>query len=120
MGGRQVSLSEMGVRHPTRQPLWGSSVHRGTVAVVLGAGLGLAACGVAAQPGPADTGVVDRVTTSTPAVPRSACVDTPAQGVSSVMVDWVDFVQLGGIQYVAARQGQPETVPSGDLGGVLG
>src|SRR5262245_37633143 len=96
-------------------------MHRTTVAVVVGVGLGLglASCGTAGQPGPAETGVVDRVPTSTTAASRSACADTPRQGVSSVMVDWVDFVQLDGIQYVAGP-GQAETVPSGDLDGVLG
>ena len=90
-------------------------------AVLLGAAMVLTACGTATQPPPAgDTGIVGRVDSDT--VPaKSACTDTPTDGVSSVMVDWVDFLQLDGIQYVAGRPGSPpQSVSASELGGVVG
>ena len=36
------------------------------------------------------------------------------------MVDWVDFVQLGGTQYTASRDPQVPPLASTQLGGVVG
>ena len=52
--------------------------------------------------------------------PVSACENTPRQGNSSVMVDWVDFVQLRGTQYIAGLDGQVPPVASTQLGAVVG
>lgn len=43
--------------------------------------------------------------------PVSACENTPRQGNSSVMVDWVDFVQLRGTQYIAGLDGHVPPSP---------
>ncbi len=46
----------------------------------------------------------------------SACLTTPTTGDSTVLVDWVDFVQLHGIQYVACLDGNARAVASDQLG----
>ena len=51
--------------------------------------------------------------------PASAC-ETPRHGNSAVMVDWVDFVQLSGTQYIAGLDGQVPPVASAQLGTVVG
>ena len=50
----------------------------------------------------------------------SNCENTPRQGNVSVMVDWVDFVQLSGTQYIASRDPQVPAVSSTQLGAVVG
>ena len=50
----------------------------------------------------------------------SACENTPRQGNSSVLVDWVDFVQLSGTQYLASRDPQVPPVAPAQLGAVVG
>jgi hypothetical protein len=52
--------------------------------------------------------------------PASACESTPRQGNSVVMVDWVDFVRLDGIEYIAGLDGQVPPVASAQLGAVVG
>jgi len=52
--------------------------------------------------------------------PASACENTPHQGDSVVMVDWVDFVQLNGTHYIAGLDGQVPPVASAQLGAVVG
>lgn len=95
-------------------------MHRAAVAAITGVTLVLTACGSTNQPGVGDTGEVGRVEAITSSATQSACVDTPTQGVSSVMVDWVDFVHVGGVQYVAGPPGQAQAVPSDELGVVVG
>ena len=96
-------------------------MNRGVAAMLLGAALVLTACGTATEPPPAgDTGIVGRAGSDTTPAVTSACTDTPTDGVSTVMVDWVDFVQLDGVQYVAGRPGSPQSVSPQELGGVVG
>lgn len=52
--------------------------------------------------------------------PASACHNTRPQGNSVVMVDWVDFVQLGGTQFNAGLDGPATTIASAQLGAVVG
>jgi hypothetical protein len=52
--------------------------------------------------------------------PARACESAPHQGNTTVMVDWVDFVQLSGIQYIAGLGAQVPSVSSTQLGAVLG
>jgi hypothetical protein len=62
-------------------------------------------------------GTVDQTHTSAPA---SACENKPHQRNSVVIVDWVDFVQLSGTQYIAGLDGLVPPVPSTQLGAVVG
>jgi len=50
----------------------------------------------------------------------SACLGTPTTGNSTVAVDWADFVQLDGTQYVANLDGAVPPVPANQLGSVVG
>ena len=50
----------------------------------------------------------------------SACLGTPTTGDSTVMVDWVDFVQFDGTQYVAGVDGKVSAIASNQLGPVVG
>ena len=50
----------------------------------------------------------------------SACLTTPTTGDSTVMVEWVDFVQLHGIRYVADPVGKGPEVGSDRVGRVVG
>lgn len=50
----------------------------------------------------------------------SACLDAPTAGNTIVAVDWVDFVQLDGTQYVANVDGAVPDVPADQLGSVVG
>jgi hypothetical protein len=52
--------------------------------------------------------------------PARACENAPHQGNTTVMVDWVDFVQLSGIQYIAGLGAQVPSVSSTQLGAVVG
>lgn len=70
--------------------------------------------GVANAPGSS----VDPTDSSAPA---SACENTNRHhGNAVVMVDWVDFVQLSGTQYIAGLDGQVPPVASAQLGAVVG
>lgn len=53
-------------------------------------------------------------------VPASACKTASPAGKSVVMVDWVDFVQIDGRQYVSGLDGAAASVPSSQLGAVIG
>lgn len=50
----------------------------------------------------------------------SACRSTPRGGTQSVMVEWVDFVQLDGVQYLAGLDGVIPAPHSGDIGTTVG
>ena len=53
--------------------------------------------------------------------PTSACANTNrVHGNEVVMVDWIDFVQLSGKQYIAGLDGQVPPVSSAQLGAVVG
>ncbi|WP_270889971.1 hypothetical protein [Pedococcus sp. 5OH_020] len=73
-----------------------------------------AACGTGGDPAAAQT-----PTAPVPAS-ASACASEPQSGNSLVMVDWVDFVQLHGVQYIAGMDGQVPPVSAATLGPVVG
>jgi hypothetical protein len=50
----------------------------------------------------------------------SACASSPKQGAASVMVDWVDFVKLNSIEYVAGPSASTRSAPALKLGPVVG
>lgn len=76
----------------------------------------LTACGNGGAPAVTGTAVE-----SSHGSPRgSACRDTAAGGAAAVMVDWIDFVRLGGIEYVADLAGSVPAVPRSGLGPVVG
>ncbi len=50
----------------------------------------------------------------------SACLTTLLTGEATVMVDWVDFVQLHGVQYIAGLDGNVPAVASDELGSAVG
>ncbi|MGO4597243.1 hypothetical protein [Terrabacter sp. 2RAF25] len=58
--------------------------------------------------------------TSVAPQPVSACRSTPTTGDTSAIIDWVDFVQLGGVQYYAGFDGQLPPVPTEQLGATVG
>ncbi len=96
-------------------------MNRANIGVVLGvAMLSAAGCGRASD---VATGG-DQPTGSISARPHpgrgSACLNTPTTGDSTVMVDWVDFVQLDGTQYVADLDGKVPAVASNQMGSVVG
>lgn len=51
---------------------------------------------------------------------HSACDEVPTKGDANVMVDWVDFVQLHGVQFIAGLDGAIRPIPAGDMGAVVG
>lgn len=84
---------------------------------VLGA-LGVGGCTSA---GPVTT--VDPATAVGPSGtpgPVSACLSRPTKVDESAIIDWVDFVQLGGIQYLADPNATTRSVPAEQLGPVVG
>ncbi len=78
-------------------------------AVVLGAG----GCTGTARPEAGSATSVGRQ-------PASACSTPSKTGDASAIIDWVDFVQLGGIQYYAGLDGQVPPVPTDQLGPTVG
>lgn len=87
-------------------------------AVIVLAMLGIAGCG---GNGGTDAGGPESSTgSSAHPQPGSACLTTPLTGDSRVMVDWVDFVQLNGTQYIAGLGGEVPAVSSDQLGSALG
>jgi hypothetical protein len=85
----------------------------------------LAACGRAATPagGGIDvggTGISVTTVSGQGSAPTATCTDRAAGGRAAVMVDWIDFVQLDGIQYVASLDGPTLEVPQEQLGPVVG
>ena len=80
----------------------------------------LTACGSGSRP------VVAGVVTDTPVASSrgsstaSACTDTATGGTSTVMIDWIDFVRLDGVEYVADLDGRAADVPARRLGLVVG
>jgi hypothetical protein len=92
---------------------------RGVAALVSVAVL-LTACGNGSRP--VVTGVVTDtvVASSRGSQAASACTDTPTGGTSTVMIDWIDFVRLDGIEYIADLEGRAPDVPATRLGPVVG
>lgn len=96
-------------------------MNRATVAAVLGvAMLSAAGCGSASDDATGGGKPTTSVTSRPDAAPGSACLSTPTTGDSTVMVDWVDFVQLDGTQYLASADGQVPAVATNQLRSVVG
>ena len=60
------------------------------------------------------------VTSHFRSAPASACTSASSKGNPMVMVEWVDFVQLEGRQYIAGVDDAVSPVPSSQLGAVVG
>ena len=76
----------------------------------------LTACGNGGAPAVTGTGVESLHGSPS----GSACNDTATGGAAAVMVDWIDFVRLGGIEYVADLAGSVPAVPQSGLGPIVG
>ena len=79
-----------------------------------------AACANASQPVAVENSPGSSAGPTHSSAPGSACENAPRKGNSVVMVDWVDFVQLRGTQYIAGLDGQVPPVDSAQLGVVVG
>lgn len=91
---------------------------RAIIAAVIGlASLSTAGCGTV---GPGVSGPEPSTPRSADPQPGSACLTTSETGDSRVMVDWVDFVQVDGTQYLAGLDGMLPPVPPEQLGPVVG
>ena len=91
----------------------------------MAAGLGVAmlrpvGCGSVSDRAPAGSEPTNSISSRPDAARGSACLSTPTTGDSTVMVDWVDFVQLDGTQYVAGVDGKVSAIASNQLGPVVG
>ncbi len=60
------------------------------------------------------------ITSHSSSAPVSACKNASPEGKSRVMIDWVDFVQLDGRQYIAGLDGAVPSIASSQLGVVVG
>ena len=119
-GGQGVLLGESSIRRGVLDPKE-MLVRRVDIAAVSGlVMLSAAGCGSAGNVG-TDVPGRERPTAS-PANPQrgSACRTTPTTGDSTVMVDWVDVVQLHGVQYISGLDGTVPAVAPTQLGPVVG
>ena len=96
-------------------------MNRASIAAVLGVALlSAAGCGSANDAMTGGREPTSSTSTRPDAARESACLSTPTTGNSTVMVDWVDFVQLDGTQYVAGVDGKVPDITSSQLGSVVG
>ncbi len=97
-------------------------MNRANIAAVLGvAMLSAAGCGSASDVATGGSEPKNSISSRPNAARGSACISTPTTGDSTVMVvDWVDFVQLDGTQYVAGVDGKVPAIASNQLGSVVG
>ena len=96
-------------------------VKRANIAVViLLAIVSTAGCAASGSPGADESGPQPSTRSSATPQRGSACLITPTTGEVTVMVDWVDFVQLHGIQYIADLDGSGPLVASDQLGSAVG
>lgn len=94
---------------------------RANVAAVLGVAiLSTAGCGSVSDVLTGGAEPTTSISSQPDAATGSACRTTPTTGDSTVMVDWVDFVQLDGIQYVAVNDGKVPDLAWNQLGSVVG
>lgn len=75
-------------------------------------------CGSAGRDGVSAYG--SSVTPPSSSAPTSACHNTSPKGNAMVMIDWVDFVQLDGRQYIAGLDGAVTSIGPSQLGAVVG
>lgn len=75
-------------------------------------------CGSAGRDGVSAYG--SSVAPSSSSAPTSACQNVSPNKNSMVMIDWVDFVQLEGRQYIAGLDGSVPPVAASQLGAVVG
>lgn len=78
-----------------------------------------AACGSTGLPGASRNSPGPSVSTTSSTRPVSACQSAQRGGRSTVMVDWIDFVQLHGVQFIAGMDAQLPPLPAGELGPVV-
>lgn len=96
-------------------------MNRANIAAVLGiALLSAAGCGSANDAVTGGSDPTSSISTRPHGARESACLSTPATGNSTVMVDWVDFVQLDGTQYIADVDGKVPDISSNQLGPIVG
>lgn len=93
--------------------------------VGIGAVIGLvmlsaAGCGTVGNSGTDVPGPEGSTTSSGNPQRGSACRTTPTTGDSTIMVDWVDMVQLHGVQYISDLDGTLSAVAPAQLGPVVG
>ncbi len=94
---------------------------RANIAVVIVlAMLSTAGCGTVANVGTGVSGPEPSTSSASDQQPGSACLTTPLTGDSRVMVDWVDFVQLHGTEYLAGLDGKVPAVATEQLGSAVG
>ena len=84
------------------------------------AGLGVALTSACGGSGGVGVATPSSSVASPGSVPASACENAPSGGTSRVMIDWVDFVQLDGRQYLAGLDGAMPPIASNQLGAVVG
>ncbi len=82
--------------------------------------LSAAGCGSASDVATGGSEPKNSISSRPNAARGSACISTPTTGDSTVEVDWVDFVQLDGTQYVAGVDGKVPAIASDQLGSVVG
>jgi len=80
----------------------------------------VAACGSGPPAGVTRTSPAAAATSTSLPGHASACQTTTGGGSSRVMVDWIDFVQLHGVQFIAGMNAQVPPVSVGELGTVVG
>lgn len=94
---------------------------RANIAAVIGlAMLSATSCGTVGNSGTDVSPSEPPTASSAHPQPGSACLTTPRTGDSTVMVDWVDLVQLHGTQYISGLDGKVPAVASDQLGMVVG
>ena len=82
--------------------------------------LSAAGCGSARDVVTGGSEPTNSISSHPDAARESACLSTPTTGSSTVMVDWVDFVQLDGTQYIAGLDGKVPAIAANELGSVVG
>ncbi|MEP7035264.1 MAG: hypothetical protein ABI662_03805 [Dermatophilaceae bacterium] len=96
-------------------------MNRANIAAVLGvAMMSAAGCGSASDVARRGSDPRNSISARPDAARGSACLSAPTTGDSTVMVDWVDFVQLDGTQYIAGVDGKVPAIASNQLGAVVG
>jgi hypothetical protein len=96
-------------------------MNRANIAAVLGvAMLSAAGCGRASDIAAGGNEPTNSISSRPASTQGSACLSTPTTGDSTVIVDWVDFLQLDGTQYVAGLDGKVRPIASNQLGAIVG
>lgn len=78
-----------------------------------------AACGSAHPASVPRTSPAPTASSASSASQPSACQTAPTGGSSRVMVDWIDFLQLHGVQFIAGMDAQAQPLAANELGPVV-